>query len=334
MNKVHIRRINGDIYPIVDEAFESFGIYEILSKVKRVSIKPNLVSDVPEYIDNGCNTDVRVIEAVLKCLSKCNTEVTLVESETGTAVKGRKLDRALEYMGIYELQKKYNFKIVNLTNDEQTQIEIPGAKALKKVYLSNTILESDLIINLPKLKTHKYATMTCALKNMFGVVPDPLRVKYHHDIHQVIADLNSLFWNKMFVVVDGIRGMEGNGPIYGTPVDMNILMFADNPLYADITAAEVMDIIPDDVKHIKIFNEQYVGLKQLKVEFSGEQIDGIRRSFKRASKNWFVKLEGEIARNPIMVRIVFSNFFRRHVTFYIRHILKRLRGGSFSWYDR
>ncbi|MFC1925770.1 DUF362 domain-containing protein [Chloroflexota bacterium] len=335
MNSVYIYKIQNNIQDLIDRAFSLFEIDERLRKVGHVVIKPNIVSDVPEYIQNGCNTDIRVIEAIIANLNKRNVKVILGESDTGTKVKGRDLQRALSHMGIYELQKKYDFDIVNFSRDDElVEVEIPKAKALKSIKLPKTILDSDLIINVPKLKTHKYTTMTCSLKNMFGVIPDPLRIKYHGHIHEVISDLNSLFYQKMFIVGDGITGMEGAGPLYGTPVDMNILFFADNPLAADIVAARIMGLTVDDIKYLVMFNEMYMGLDPDSVEIEGDNIGSIMRPFTKARKNWFIKFEGELMKHWFITRIIFNDWIRKHITYRINPIIKKLRGGSYTWYDR
>lgn len=128
--------------------------------------------------------------------------------------------------------------------------------------------------------------------------------------------------------------MEGEGPIYGHPVEMNILMFSDNPLVADIVASEIMGFTSAEVKHLVLFNEQYVGLEQIQVEITGEKIENVKRNFKVAKGNWFVKLENELMRHPVMVKILFSDFFRKNITYYLNPLLSRLRGGSYSWYDK
>ena len=59
---------------------------------------------------------------------------------------------------------------------------------------------------------------------MFGVIPDPLRVRYHRYLDEVISNINYLFYKKIFVVVDGIKAMEGNGPMFGRPIDLKVII--------------------------------------------------------------------------------------------------------------
>jgi len=316
---------------IIAKGFGLFGLDKRLSKSKLVMIKPNLVTDVEEYIRNGANTDVRIIESVLKYLSKYGCRVVIAESETGTNVKGRKLQRALDYMGVTNLKKKYNFDIVNLTYDVKKEVNFDGL-ILKKIKMGKTSLDADLIINIPKLKTHKYATITCALKNMFGCIPDPLRVVYHRNIHKTLADLNSLFIDRTFVVLDGIKAMEGQGPLYGDPVDMNLIGFSDDMLVNDYVGARIMGFNPLEIKHISLFKDNYHNLS-LDVKMIGDfDISDVCRIFKPSKKNWFVKIEGQLMRNKFIVSILFSYFVKRHIIYHFRGVLKKVRGGSYSWY--
>jgi uncharacterized protein (DUF362 family) len=318
---------------IVAEGFTLFGTADKIRKNAIVMIKPNLVSDVPEYIANGCNTDVRLIEAVLKFLSNFEADVVIAESETGSQVKGRRLQRALDHMGVRALTSKYRFRVVNLTYDQQTPVTFDDGLLLKRLNLGNTSLAADLIINMPKLKTHKYATITCALKNMFGCIPDPLRVLYHHNIHKAIADINSLFIDRTFVVLDGIRCMEGQGPIFGSAIDMNLAGFCDDMLVNDVVCSRIMGFDPGTVKHIQLFRRRYHNIPLEQIEMIGPlRIEDVRRPFVPSRKNWFIRIEEQLMRNRWAVRVLFSKFFQRHITYHVRGPLKRLRGGSYSWY--
>lgn len=335
MNKVIIRSFKeGNLDEIVQQGFANFEIDKKLQNSSSVFIKPNLVSDVKDYIINGSNSDVRIVAAIVRYLNTKypNIKVFVGESDTGTKIKGRKLERALEYMGVMDLQKDLNFEIVNLTNDQKVNVEIEGAVLLKEIEMGQKLMDADLIINIPKIKTHKYATITSALKNMFGVIPDPMRIIYHENIHQVLADLNRLFYDKMFVVTDGIVGMEGAGPLFGTPVDLGILMFADNPLFADVIVAKIMGFSVDNVKHLQLVNE-WAKENFASISVSGDvNLEEISRKFEPANRNLFVQIEGKLMQHKWIVRILFNDWIRKNITYYINPVLKKLRGGSYSWY--
>ncbi len=332
--KVFLRPLQAEsVQAEVVELLETSGLGDRFRGLSQVFLKPNLVSDVPEYIAAGSNTDTRVIEGLLKYLADFNIKVLIGESEVGTHLKGRRLAQALEYMGIYDLQKRYDFQIVNLTEAPQVEVEIPGALALPSVKFSTPLLDSDLIINLPKLKTHKYAVITCALKNMFGAIPDPMRIRYHYALDRVLADINSLFHRKMYVLLDGIRGMEGQGPLYGSAVAMNLLLAAHDPAAADVAAARLMGFEPTAVPHLKHFLENFSEVAEADIEIVGAELADVARDFKPARRSLYVKFESWMCRHPMIIKVIFSDTFRRYVARPLHPLLSRLRGGSYSWYD-
>lgn len=334
MNQVSLYKFSEErLDTIFAEAFSAYGLDTRLPKLNSVFIKPNLVVDIEQYINQGANTDIRIIEATLKYLTRYpNLIIYLGESESGTNIKGRRLDRALELMGVYKLQDKYRFTIVNLTHDRQITVPISNGKFIKKIEMGETLMNSDLIINLPKVKTHKYATITCALKNMFGTIPNPRRIIYHKNIHQTLADLNRLFYKKMFVITDGIIGMEGNGPLYGQRINLGVLVFADNPLLNDAVAAQLMGFDPVSISHLRLCNE-WMQLDLQHIPLAGDTaLESVRRNFRPSKRNLFIKIEGRLMQHRWIVNLLFSFWFQRNITYRLRHILKKLRGGSYSWY--
>lgn len=333
MKKVLIRKVGTrDLGGIVAEGLDAVGLRNRLKPGARVFLKPNIVTDVEEYIRNGANTDLRVIRAVLDYLRPFDVRIQLGEADTGTELKGRKLAYALEKMGVPALQDEYGLEIVNLTHDEHRAISAPNAKILRKISLGVSSLDADVVIDLPKIKTHKYAQLTCSLKNLFGMIPDPRRVRYHKHLHQVIAELGGIYGPKTVVVVDGLRGMEGNGPLFGDPVDLDLLMFSDDLLATDATAARLIGLDPARIEHIVRYQAQYARYDLSEIQVEGDITDFPYRVFKPAGGNLFVKIEGELMRHPILIPLFFSDGFKRYVAYPLRGIVGRLRGGSYSWY--
>jgi uncharacterized protein (DUF362 family) len=169
---------------------------------------------------------------------------------------------------------------------------------------------------------------------MFGTIPDPLRIRYHENIHQVLSDLNMLFHGKMFVITDGGVCMEGAGPLYGEAKKLGILMFSDDPLANDLVAARIMKIPASVIKHLKLV-EKWKGFGNNDVEVVTDMpIDSISdKPFKMSNRSLFVKVEGRLMRHPLIVKILFNDSFRRIVTKRIRFITDRLRGGRYKWYE-
>lgn len=333
MKIVSLKSFNQErINEIVAEGFKEIGLEEALPNAKLICIKPNLVTDIKEYIENGANTDIRIIGAVLEYLSKYEVKVFIAEADSGSNIKGRKLKYALKLMGVYDLKKKYSFDIINLSQEEQVEVIIPEAKFLKKIKLAKIVLDADIIINLPKIKTHKYATITCSLKKMFGTIPDPLRIVYHKNIHQTIADLNKLYLDKTYVLTDGIVAMEGSGPIYGKPVNLDLLIFSDSMYCNDIVASRIMNFKLSDIKHIQL-TEFYLDDEDKEyILLEGILLNSFTKKFDPAKQNLYMKIEGKLMHYRIIVKLLNNEWIQRNITFHFREIQKRLRGGSSSWY--
>jgi uncharacterized protein (DUF362 family) len=110
---------------------------------------------------------------------------------------------------------------------------------LGELWLPRTVLDSDFIVSMPKVKTHHWAGVTLSLKNMFGIVPGmkygwPKNLLHWHGIHECILDICATV-PIHFVIADGISAMEGNGPLQGTARDLGKIVLADDPIAADAT---------------------------------------------------------------------------------------------------
>ena len=126
---------------------------------------------------------------------------------------------------------------------------------MKLLYLPETLYNADLLVSMPKLKTHHWAGATLSLKNMFGVIPGtvygwPKNILHWQGIHQSILDINSSLPLPQFAIVDGIVGMEGNGPLQGEPKASGVLIFGDDLVAVDASATRLMMLEPRKIKYL------------------------------------------------------------------------------------
>jgi uncharacterized protein (DUF362 family) len=153
------------------------------------------------------------------------------------------------------------------------------------MYLPETLYHADLLVSMPKLKTHHWAGVTLSLKNMFGVVPGsvygwPKNALHWAGINGSIVDINSSLPLPRFAIVDGIVGMEGNGPIQGQPKPSGVLLFGDDLVAVDATAARLMKIEPRKVKYLEQAGDFLGNLAYEKIEQIGETIDRYQQDFR------------------------------------------------------
>jgi uncharacterized protein (DUF362 family) len=153
---------------------------------------------------------------------------------------------------------------------------------LNALYLPHTVLDCDLLVSLPKMKTHHWTGATLAMKNLFGVVPGavygwPKNVLHWAGINESIVDLHHLF-PRQFAIVDGIVGMEGNGPIQGTAKSAGVLVSGSDVAAVDATCCRIMGIDPRKVVYLGMARGPE-NLGEANFRQTGERISSVRTSF-------------------------------------------------------
>jgi len=157
------------------------------------------------------------------------------------------------------------------------------ASKLKELYLPKTVLEADFVVSMPKMKTHHWAGVTLSLKNMFGIVPGrcygwPKNVLHWAGLIQSILDINSTV-RPDFAIVDGIVGMEGNGPIQGSAKAAGVLVAGDDPVAVDATCARIMGLDPERIDYIAHAGLLLGHLKGENIHQLGESVESVRTPF-------------------------------------------------------
>lgn len=167
-------------------------------------------------------------------------------------------DEAFERTGIKKATTTAGGEVLNFSNDQLIEIKTNGLY-LKKIKLSKTLLEADVLITVPVIKTHEMTTLSCALKNQFGCIPDKNRILYHHHLNEVIVDINKVL-NPKLVITDGLICMEGNGPIRGPTRKIGCLIASNNVLANDvIVSSKIMGVDPKTIKHLVLAAKEKLG---------------------------------------------------------------------------
>lgn len=318
-----------DISPAVTQVLELAGCMTRFTPGLKVVVKPNLITDNPEYIARGANTSIPVLETLLGLLADARCSVTVGESEVGTSVQGRRLAQTVHYMGLDTLCKRYGATFANFTEDRKVHVPIAGLH-FKSFELSYRQAEAELVITIPKIKTHKYAAMTCSLKNMYGMIPEARRVIYHRWLSKAIVDINTVFQGRLITLVDGMIAMEGNGPVYGDPIEMNMLLSSQDLVACDTVCAQLIGLAPNSIEHLRLAEQRGLGSSRA-IELVGDEVTMPWRVFRPAQLNAYRTFEHRLMCSPL-VHILVSEAFQRNISSHLRPVTRRLRGGSFSWY--
>jgi len=246
----------------------------VLSGWKRVLIKVNFITT--KTWDTGATTDPIVVEAIIERLKKLAVDVYVVESDATMT----NADKAFELTGMKEMCDRNGVQCLNLRHvKDRVNIDIPDGKALKKITVPRIVTES-AIVSAAKLKTHNWTGVTLGMKNMFGLLPDKLKSKYHlMGINKVIAEINTVL-KPTLTVIDGFVAMEGRGPAGGTPVQMDLIIAGSDPVATDATACRIMGFDPHEIKHIYKAYEKGLGNID-DIQVVGERLENVSRPFAR-----------------------------------------------------
>jgi uncharacterized protein (DUF362 family) len=175
-------------------------------------------------------------------------------------------------------------RFVDLNRDELVRVKLKANySGLGGLWLPRTVLDSDFVVSMPKIKTHHWAGVTLSLKNMFGIVPGmkygwPKNLLHWHGIHESILDICATV-PIHFVIADGITAMEGNGPLQGTARDLGKIVLADDPVAADATCARLMGFDPLRVQHLSDAGRFLGNLKTERITMLGERAEPVTRPF-------------------------------------------------------
>jgi uncharacterized protein (DUF362 family) len=154
---------------------------------------------------------------------------------------------------------------------------------LRELHIPETVLGVDWVVSMPKLKTHHWAGVTAAMKNLFGIMPGlvygwPKNVLHHEGIERSIMDINTTVRSRLSIV-DGIIGMEGDGPIMGVPKRARCLIMGTNPVAVDATCVRVMGLNPFGVRYLRLARGVLGPVGEEAIEQRGERIESVRTHF-------------------------------------------------------
>ena len=249
---------------------------EVLNK--RVLLKPNLV----EYErDTVINTHPAVIGAAIEAFRRLGAKEVVVGEGPGHR---RDTDGLILASGLFPYLKDTQAPFIDLNLDNIRRLPLQSNfMQIDSLYFAESVLNADILVSMPKLKTHHWAGMTLAMKNLFGIVPGvkygwPKNFLHWHGINESIIDINSTV-RPHFVIVDGIVGMEGNGPIQGKPKSVGVLVFGDDPVAVDATCTRIVGLNPEKIDYLQKAGEALGNLTTAKIQQIGESIENVRTHF-------------------------------------------------------
>jgi uncharacterized protein (DUF362 family) len=245
---------------------------------KRVLLKPNLVEYEAERV---INTHPALVAGAAQALLRAGAAEVVVAEGPGHR---RDIEYLVTATGLHDHLRDVGVRFVDLNHDDVRPIALGSRFTdLAELSLPVEILGADLVVSMPKLKTHHWAGITCSLKNLFGVVPGavygwPKNILHWRGIENSIVDLAATI-RPGLAIVDGIVGMEGDGPIMGTPRPVGCIVMGQDLVAVDATCARVMGLRPERMPYLEMASEFLGNLDAGDILQRGEPLGRFRTRF-------------------------------------------------------
>ncbi|MHB1557635.1 MAG: DUF362 domain-containing protein [Isosphaeraceae bacterium] len=269
-----------DLEAIIRAGLAELGIGPANVRGRSILLKPNLVE--PARGAPQVNTHPMVVRAsaeVFRSLGACRVAV----GEGPGHCRDSRL--VLEESGMAEALAESRLEFVDLNHDDIRLVPNRSRWTdLPHLALPVSVDQFDWVVSLPKLKTHHWAGVTLSMKNLFGMMPGvyygwPKNVLHHAGIARSILDINATV-RPALAIVDGIIGMEGDGPIMGTPRHAGLLVMGTNLPAVDATCARLMRIDPRRVEYLALASGRLGPIADSHIDQRGETIDALAQPFR------------------------------------------------------
>jgi uncharacterized protein (DUF362 family) len=272
---------NADIASIILAGLGELGVTSSEIKGTKILLKPNLVETTPRAVH--INTHPLVVRGAVEAFLYLGAAQVLVAEGSGHC---RDSLLVLEESGLAEVLLEDRIPFVDLNYDDIYTVPNGGRYAtdvLTKLTFPVALKQVDWIVSMPKLKTHHWVGVTLSMKNLFGVMPGmaygwPKNILHWAGIKNSILDINATL-QPDFAIVDGIIGMEGDGPIMGTPCHAGAIILGRNLPAVDATCARIMGINPYKVTYLAAADGWLGTIDEGQIRQRGERIESIQKNF-------------------------------------------------------
>lgn len=269
------------------EGFKLLGGASFLRKLipenSRVLLKPNLLSAVEK--GSPVITHYALFEAVIRIVREYSGNIVFGDSPATENTR-----KTAEKAGLIEVADRYGVKFVDF--NEAAHVELDNPLMYKYWNVAKAAYEADVVITLPKIKTHAMMYYTGAVKNQFGCVPGSQKAEWHTKLpdamnfSKMLLDLNSVV-KTSFAILDGIIAMEGNGPRNGNPKRMDTIIMGQCLTAVDSTAVRLIGYDnPLTVPFLKVARDTKWGaVIPEEIEVLGEKIEDMKCKNFKLSRN-------------------------------------------------
>jgi uncharacterized protein (DUF362 family) len=272
------QRYDGPLETTIRDGLLATGFEPAGIRGRKVLLKPNLVEPI-----RSCpqmTTHPAVVVAAANVFRNWGAEVVVGEGPGHM----RDTELALIESGMQDALADAGLRFVDLNYSQVAHVPNQGrATVLEGFYFPREVIEADLVVSLPKMKTHHWVGYTGALKNLYGVIPGikygwPKNVLHYAGIPQSIFDINATL-PKTVSIVDGILAMEGDGPIMGSPKPMGLLVVGTNNTAVDATLGRIMGFNPAKIEYLRLSANRLGPVSESLIDQRGERWRDVAKPF-------------------------------------------------------
>ncbi len=217
---------------------------------------------------------MRIVKALARqMLAAAKCKVTVAEGTPNGAT------RMFDFLGYTAMAKELGIELVDVDRSERMTVKLPNGLARKEYSLPVVTQTADVLVDVAVMKTHQLTGVTLGMKNLFGLLPEPRRA-YHAKVDEVLCDL-CLARKPDLVIVDGLVGMEGQGPLDGTPVVMDLIVAGRDIVAVDAVCTAIMGFHPPNVRHLSLARDKGIGTLALsRIPTAGADVEDVSRAFR------------------------------------------------------
>lgn len=271
----------------VDEAVQESinligGLGSIVRPGQKVLIKVNALNGSPP--ENAVNTHPAIVSAVVKAIKKLGANPLVGDCPGDPRAL---IENTMQSNGIEEATKAAGGKLIDPYQSGVSEIPSPSQnKNIRSHKIAKGVIDADVIINLPKLKTHNLTLFTGAIKNLFGCVPGFSKAKYHAlaphptEFSKSLVDILEIVKPRLNIM-DAVFGMEGKGPSFGEKRFMGAIMASVDAVALDAVASASIGYKPFEIETTRIAHERGLGQGDLgQIEIKGTRLNEIKQDWK------------------------------------------------------
>ncbi len=272
------QRYDGPLERTIADGLRAAGFDSRALAGKRVLLKPNLVE--PNRQISWMTTHPAMIVAAAEVFRRWGADVRVGEGPGHM----RDTEQALVESGMQEQLDSAALEFADLNYEEVGWTKNRGrVSKLKGFYFPRSVVEADLVVSMPKMKTHHWVGFTAALKNLYGTIPGikygwPKNVLHHAGIPETVFDINASL-PKTVAIVDAITCMEGDGPILGSAKQMGLVIVGTNPTAVDATIARIMGLEPTAVSYLQLAAGTLGPVASRQIDQMGERWEEVASPF-------------------------------------------------------